>query len=345
MAHHLVVDGVSWRVLLDDLQLAYDCVRRSDAVALPAPTASFQAWTARLEALASSDEVRQSAAFWRERAREKAVPLPCDRRHGDATNAEADAAIVDVWLDPAATRDLLHVVPPVYNTQTPDVLLAAAAQAVAAWTGSSRVRLALEGHGRDVDGVDLDVSRTVGWFTSLYPVTLDAGGGHPGEAVKRVKEQLRAVPGRGVSYGLLRYLSPDAELRAALAAGAAPEISFNYLGQLDAVLPATSPFRPARESAGPARDPRARRPHLVDIVASIEGGRLRVTWLYGSRRFERATIERLAADLMTRLGAILAHCRDPKAGGFTPSDFPQMDFTPDELDALIDELGDRTERT
>ncbi len=129
-------------------------------------------------------------------ARTRTVPLPRGDRRGDGGNVEADAGSFDVWLDAVETHDLLHVVPPVYNTQTPDVLLTAAAQALASWTGASSVRLALEGHGRDVDDLDLDVTRTIGWFTSLYPVTIDAGGDGPGDALKRVKEQLRAVPDR-----------------------------------------------------------------------------------------------------------------------------------------------------
>jgi non-ribosomal peptide synthase protein (TIGR01720 family) len=182
--------------------------------------------------------------------------------------------------------------------------------------------LDLEGHGREelLEGVDL--ARTVGWFTTLFPVCLELGAEPPGEALKAVKEQLRRIPNKGIGYGMLCYVHPDPEVRAALQALPPPEISFNYLGQLDQTLSESSLFRPARESSGPPHSPLGRRPHLLEVNGWVAEGRLQLQWSYSQRVHRRATVERLAQGFLEALEALIVHCQSPEAGGFTPSDFP-----------------------
>ncbi|HEX8903950.1 MAG TPA: condensation domain-containing protein, partial [Longimicrobiaceae bacterium] len=254
--HHLAVDGVSWRVLLEDLGTAYHQVREGVEIHLPPRTTSLRRWAERLAAWAASAEARAEAAWWLARPWQRAAPIPAGRAAAD--DLEGDARTVEAELDEEATRALLTEVPPVYGTQVNDALLAALARVLAGWTGGSTVAVEMEGHGREelFDGVEL--SRTVGWFTSGFPVLLDAPAGDAGALLRAAKETLRAVPRRGVGFGALRWLADDAGLRARLAEIPSPEVVFNYLGQLgggdgDAWLAG------ARESAGPDHSPRARR--------------------------------------------------------------------------------------
>ncbi|WP_420126753.1 amino acid adenylation domain-containing protein [Longimicrobium sp.] len=335
-AHHLVVDAVSLSFLFPDLERAYGQIARGEPVALPAKTTSFKRWAERLAEHAASPAVRAEAAYWL--AQGDAEPLPAHGAGGADTDTEAETGVVTVSLDEADTRALLHEVPPVYGTQINDVLLAGLARAFAAWTGRSALAVILEGHGREQLFADADVSRTAGWFTSFHPVRLQVPE-EPGAALMAVKEQLRAVPGKGIGYGLLRYLG-DAETRTALAALRAPEVSFNYLGQAGGAGDGDRLLAPAREgTVGVARSPRSRRPYPLAIDAVVEDGRLYVTWTYGTRVHDAGTVERLADDYLRALRELIAHCRDPQAGGYTPSDFALAGLDQEGLDALLSQIG------
>ncbi|MDW8319409.1 MAG: condensation domain-containing protein, partial [Anaerolineae bacterium] len=338
--HHLAVDGVSWRILLQDLVAAYAQAWRSPdaAIQLPPKTTSFKAWAEGLAELAASDAVRADLDAWLAMGEAWIPPLPVDTGADPAENTEGSADQVELALTVEETDALLHRAPAVYRTEINDLLLTALAQAIAGWTGEPTLWVHLEGHGREMPDEDApaDVSRTVGWFTSLYPVRLDLPDqGGPGEAIKAVKEQLRRVPQRGLSYGLLRYLQPDPDVAAALAALPPPELSFNYLGQLDQVLGSDMPLGPARESAGLDRDPAGRRPHLFDITAAVVGDRLAVGWTFSRAMHRRETVQRLAEDFAAALRGLIAHCLSPEAGGFTPSDFDLADLDQRKLEKVL----------
>ncbi|WP_143264148.1 non-ribosomal peptide synthetase, partial [Amycolatopsis kentuckyensis] len=290
--NHLVVDGVSWRILLEDLETAYR------GGPLPPKTTSFRDWANRLAAHAEAGGFDDELPYWRT-ALAVDASLPVDH---DA--AGAGTGTVTTRLDDELTRALLQDVPGVYRTQVNDVLLAALGRVLARWTGRDGVLVDLEGHGREDLFDDVDLSRTVGWFTSLYPVALRVGD-EWGALLKSVKEQLRAVPRRGVGFGALRYLTGTAP-------ALEPEISFNYLGRLDGA--AGSLDSSAGEGAG--------RAHLLDVVGRVDRETLELTWYYSRDTHTAATVERLAADLVAALGEAVAHCAGPGAGGRTPSDFP-----------------------
>ena len=332
VAHHLVVDGVSWRILLEDLQIAYESLERGETPQLPPRTSSFKQWAEQLVAFARSPEAVAELDVWLDAARGEVRPLPVDLPGSLPT--ESTAASVIVSLEAEETQALLREVPAAYRTQINDVLLAALAAALARWTGSGLLLVDLEGHGRE-EISDLDLSRTVGWFTSVYPVLLDVRAADgPGTLLKGVKEQLRRVPRNGVGFGLLRYLGAP-EIAAALAALPRAEVTFNYLGQLDTALPRTSPFMPARESAGPSASPRTQRDHLLEVVGEVAGGRLRLEWIYGERVHFRSTIERLAGLFLAELRGLITHCLSPEAGGRTPSDFPLAGLTQAQIDRIV----------
>jgi len=329
--HHLAVDGVSWRILIEDLDVAYAQARRGEAARLPPKTTSFQRWSERLSAYAQSEVVREELSHWR--SLPEATALPVDQEGGD--NTVGSSRTVEVALGVEETRALLQEVPEVYRTQINDVLLLALAQALAPWTGARRLRIDLEGHGREEIAPDLDLSRTVGWFTALFPVVIDLPEAPLGAAIKSVKEQLRWIPSRGLGHGLLRYLHADASIRESLAAAPRAEVSFNYLGQFDQGAAGCSAFGLAAEPSGPMHSPRGARTHLLDVIGSVAGGKLRVGWTYSEHIHRRATIEGLAERFMAALRAVVAHCRSPEAGGRTPSDFPLTRLTQAAVDRLV----------
>jgi amino acid adenylation domain-containing protein/non-ribosomal peptide synthase protein (TIGR01720 family) len=333
--HHLVVDGVSWRILLEDLQTAYEQLSRAQAAALPRKTTAFKQWAEYLQGYAQSAALMQEQRYWLAAQQPAGAPLPRD--WPSEANTVASAATIAVALDAAATEALLRDVPRVYRTQINDVLLAALAQTIAAWTGDPIVRLDLEGHGREDLFADVDLSRTVGWFTTLFPVRLDiAAADGPGALLKTVKEQLRAIPQHGIGYGLLRYLR-DADQTTAEPHAPPAEISFNYLGQAYQALPPTGLFDTAREASGPAQSPRGRRSHLLETAAIVAGDQLRVTWTYSSAVHRPETIQSLAQSFLSALQALIAHCLSPEAGGYTPSDFPLARLDQAQLDQLLAE--------
>jgi amino acid adenylation domain-containing protein/non-ribosomal peptide synthase protein (TIGR01720 family) len=333
VVHHFAVDGVSWRILLDDLWKAYEALRRGEAPALPPRTTSIQRWAQRLVEHAQSDAVAAERAYWLSAPRRRVRRLPVD--HPGAENTEAGVRRAVVSLSPEETETLLRVVPAAYHTQINDVLLAAFAQALSGWTGADAVLVDLEGHGREDLFEGLDLTRTVGWFTVMYPMVLDLHGCEgPGDALASVKEQLRAVPGHGIGYGLLRYLRGDEALRAELAAMPQAEVSFNYLGQLDQALPESSPLSGARESAGPLHSPRAKRRHAIDVLSNVVGGRLHARFAYAGALHEHATMEKLADRFVEALRAIIEHCASGEAGGPTPSDLLEPGITDDMLDFM-----------
>jgi len=186
----------------------------------------------------------------------------------------------------------------------------------------------------------VDVSRTVGWFTTIYPVLLElAEESDPGSALKRVKEQMRGVPERGIGYGLLRYMSRDEQLRERLREMPSAEIRFNYLGQFDQSIGEESMYSLAPESAGPNRSPRDKRITKLVINGNVIGGRLHVTWTFSENTYNRSTIEKLAQDYIEALRELIEHCRLPEAGGYTPSDFPEAALSQEELDDLLAEFS------
>jgi amino acid adenylation domain-containing protein/non-ribosomal peptide synthase protein (TIGR01720 family) len=316
-AHHLVVDAVSWRVILEDLDTAYRALRAGERVDLGPKTTSFRDWATRLAAHTAAGGFDAELPYWQE-AGESSVPTDLDG--ADTVDREESLTAV---LDDEDTRRLLQEVPEAYRTRVNDVLLCALGRVLARWTGRDRVTVALEGHGREelFDGVDL--SRTVGWFTAMYPVTLDVPrSADTGTVLKSVKETLRAVPHGGLGHGALRYLrqAPGDTARPALPAP--PQIAFNYLGRQDWQTTPGGLLQAPYGGLTGGMDPGARRPHLIDVLGQVTDKRLEFTWSYSREVHHRETVARLAAETMDELRAIVRHCADPGAGGRTPSDFP-----------------------
>ena len=314
--HHLAVDGVSWRLLLEDLESAYGSVLRREPVQLPAKTTSVKTWGDRIGEYAGTTTLRDELPYWRGVVGGALARVPIDRT-APSTDIERDAAACVATLDAEATRSLLQRVPQAYNTQANDALLAGLAIALAPWVGGGDLLVDLEGHGREDLFDEVDLTRTVGWFTAIFPVRLSLPVDPEfGSVLRGTKEQLRAVPDRGFGFGILRDIAGEPTINAPA------DLVFNYLGQLDTLVDGSSLFVFAPEGYGPWHGPRARRRHLLEINALVLDGKLEFRWSYNRHAHTAETIERLAAAYLQALRDLIAHCTMAGVGGYTPSDFP-----------------------
>ncbi|MGK5549592.1 amino acid adenylation domain-containing protein, partial [Streptomyces sp. URMC 127] len=345
--HHLVVDGVSWRILLPDLAAAVAAIAADRAVELaPVPT-SFRRWAHMLVEHAREPKRVAEAAWW-ERVLDGPSVMPADRppREDDVTRT------MTMTIPPERAAPLLTGVPAAFRANVNDVLLTALAVALLARDqrrggDGTELLVDVEGHGRDEFVPGLDVSRTVGWFTSVFPVRLRldgvdlaqalAGGQAAGQALKTVKEQLRAVPDQGIGYGLARYLNPTTRPR--LSKPTAPQIGFNYLGRFSAAD--TGAWTVAEEADALAAAAGAGLPgpahHLaVNVLArdGAEGTELVASWTWTEQALSEEDVQELTGLWSRALDAFVRHTAQPGAGGRTPSDFPLVPLTQSRLDRL-----------
>ncbi len=353
--HHLVVDGVSWRILIPDLAEAYEAVSAGRKPALQPVGTSLRRWSQRLTEEAVKPAWVADAAWWQDVLR-SAGPPPGRRPLDPARDRQATAGRLTVTLPTEVTEAVLTRVPAAFHAEVNDVLLTAFALAWARWRhGGPELLLDLEGHGREehlVEGADL--SRTVGWFTNLYPVRLDtggvdlarafAGGSAAGSAAKRIKEQLRSVPDKGMGYGLVRHLNP------ATAAGfdghAAPHVAFNYLGRFTAAdCDRAADWTPVTGFDAVAGDPpQLPLAHPLELNSRTEdgpeGSELVAFWTWAEEILDEDEVRELAELWFQALRALVTHSENPHAGGLTPSDVSLSSIGQDEIEAFEEELDD-----
>jgi non-ribosomal peptide synthase protein (TIGR01720 family) len=306
-AHHLAIDAVSWRILLEDLWAVYQQLRAGVAVQLPPKTISYQDWAQAQWVKAQTKAVADELLYWRTVMAGELATLLCDLPGG--SNLAASAQSLTVALNTQETAVLIEALGG--GVGVLDALLAAFGRSSESWRAGRALLIALEGHGRDVLASEVQAARTVGWFTSIYPFRLAvAPGTTPLVALQDIATQRANVPQQGDHYGLLRYLSTNPVMRSTLAEAAAPEVSINYLGQLDGALPAQAPFRLAQENQGPVRAPDGRRPYVIELTAWVTGGTLQIAWGYSTTLHTPTTIARWADELIAELRTIIACLRN-----------------------------------
>ncbi|MGW2714191.1 amino acid adenylation domain-containing protein, partial [Streptomyces sp. NPDC001356] len=352
--HHLVVDGVSWRILLPDLAAAWEQVRAGRTPALPPVCTSARRWAHALTEQAARPELQAELPYW-QGVLAGPDPLLGDRPVDPALDTMDTVERVHVAVPAEVTQVLLTALPAAFHGGVDDGLLTALALALAQWRArrgvtDSSALIRLEGHGREEEWAPgADLSRTVGWFTSMYPVRLDlagfdlaealAGGAAAGRALKAVKEQLRSVPGKGMGFGLLRHLNEDTAVQLA---GADPQIGFNYLGRFSAAdlpeeLRGLGWAQAPEGGAIAALDADMPVSCALDVNAVVsdgaEGPRLGAVFAFPAALLGTADVDELAGLWRDALTALAHHVRtDPAAGGLTPSDLPLVDVAQTDLD-------------
>ncbi len=321
-AHHLVVDGVSWRILLEDLAAA--CAGQ----ALEPVTDSYARWTGELQELAAKLPAHERE-YWERIDATTATLVPVDAPHCPALQRHRGEA--RVALAPQLTAKLLTSAHQAYGTRMDDLLLTALARALASWAGEGPWRVLLESHGREPLREGADASRTVGWFTARYPVLLDlAGHADPGAQIRATKQMLRQVPHGGSTYEALRQAT--AGPRAPL-----PQVAFNYLGQLGRDLQAQG-WRWMDEEPGEAIAPEARLAHELEIVGFVVEERLQLAIAYAQGRIAPERIARLVAALERELVLVIEHACAQGGPELTPSDIDYDGFDAQALDAFVKSL-------
>jgi amino acid adenylation domain-containing protein/non-ribosomal peptide synthase protein (TIGR01720 family) len=359
--HHLVVDGVSWRILMSDLAQAWQQARSGRTPELPAVGTSARRWASALRAEALTPEREAELAYWQGLLAAPDSPLGT-RAFDPAVDVMSTVDSVRVRLPAEVTEAVLTTLPAAFKATGTDVLLAALALAVNRWRGADRSTLVrgadrstlvrLEGHGREEDVVGgADLSRTVGWFTSMYPARVDVhgvdladvltGGPAAGTAIKLVKEQLRGIPDKGVGFGLLRYLNPATA--AQLAEHPVPQLGFNYLGRIsDADVPEhlrADGWGPASWSTEliPAPDPDLPALSALEVSAvatdTADGTQLQAVFMFAAGVLSRERTCELAELWVEVLRGMAAHAARPGIGGLTPSDAPLVTVRQDEIEA------------
>ncbi|ENQ3112647.1 amino acid adenylation domain-containing protein [Bacillus cereus] len=327
--HHLVVDGVSWRILLEDLQVVYNQMKQGQEIRLPAKSTSFKEWSERLQTYSDSGISKEVLDYWNEQVEKEIMTIPMDYPIQETTEESIDQVTRTLGVE--ETQALLHEVPVTHKTRINEVLLAALGQAIVDCTNQQTVSIHLEGHGREemIEGIDL--SRTVGWFTSIYPVHLNFQGTKtPIEGLKAVKEQLRRIPNQGVDYGILRYLNkeilPFHQQK--------PSISFNYLGQFDQVFSKESLFMQEAGFTFLDHAPGSKPSHLIEVIGMVKDEKLHFIWMYSREQFSKLKIQVIADGMLRHLRQLIN--KPTTESAFTVSDFADAeDLTEESLSKVL----------
>ncbi|AKI92290.1 plipastatin non-ribosomal peptide synthetase PpsC [Bacillus subtilis] len=337
--HHLVVDGVSWRILLEDLSAGYQQAAAGQTIQLPPKTDSYQEYARRIQEYAQSSKLIREEAYWRSVEEQQAAELPYEiPHHVNIDFSKRDS--LSFSLTEADTAVLLQNVNHAYGTDTQDILLTAASLAICEWTGGSKLRIAMEGHGREHILPEIDISRTVGWFTSMYPalISFEHHRDELGTSVKTVKDTLGRIPNKGVGYGMLKYLThPENK---SITFSKTPEISFNYLGQFNDIERQDT-FRPSSLGSGKDITHTWKREQIIEMSAMAADKKLHFNLSYPPARFHRNTMEQLINRIEHFLLDIMKHCAGQQKAEKTLSDFSSQSLTAEDLDSissLVEEL-------
>ncbi len=338
--HHLCIDGISWRIILEDLYNSYRQLSSNDKIKLPHKTSSFKDWSNKLTDFVKVSSLGKEIEHWLKISDLKLNKIPADFFSKQIKNTVESTDKVSIELDEASTQSILKDVPKTYNTQINDILLSALIMAYNSWSNESKLLISLEGHGREDLFDSIDVSRTVGWFTSMFPVVLEIYNTDDiGETIKLVKESLRQIPNSGIGFGILKYLNTDQTVKEKLNLLPNPEIIFNYLGQFNESIIPNSDWKLGKKSIILSQNKNGLRNHLIEINSIITDNKLRMEFSFSTNIYKRETIETFSKNYEDALRNIVEHCKDTDTGGYTPSDFDAAGLNQQELDNLLANLN------
>lgn len=322
--HHLVVDGISWRILLNDLDSLLNQIHNNEVLHLPPKTSSFGQWTKALTEYAQSPDALSDAKYWAsQQSSSNNNLLPTDFTFEESKNTLGSTEHVEISLSKDSSHALLTEVPRAYRTQINDILLTALLNSLGKWAKLNNFEITMEGHGREDLFNDIDISRTVGWFTSTFPLRLSyIENEEIGASILRVKNHLRAIPKNGITYGLLRYLNTSPEINSIMAVANRAPISFNYLGQFDQTSQGHYLLGEAIGDTGSDISHVGQRQALIDINSRVSGNQFILNVGYSRNLYKSETIQSFCDLYISELEEIIAHCQSGLHGSYSEGDFP-----------------------
>ncbi|MDP4176607.1 MAG: condensation domain-containing protein, partial [Bacteroidota bacterium] len=333
--HHLAIDAVSWQILRGDLLLLYKQLKEKKELKLPSKTTSYKKWSEELSEYAQYEQIKSQMDFWLNRPFGKISNLIKDMESSDFR--ERNYSVVNTELDEENT-DLLQKQLAQSGFGIMDVMLTALLMSFSRWTGKRSLLLELESHGREPFNDKIDISRTIGWFTSVYPLLLDMGKAITTiDILNLVKEQYGSIPLHGIGFGLLKYLSSESEIREKFHRIPQPEISFNYMGQniTQTQKGQESILSEAKENKSSDRSLSNRALHLIDINGAIYNDKLRLEWSYNSKMFFTDTIKQLGENFLAELKKIISELNTKDASKSTSLAFQPSGVKKEDLNKII----------
>jgi iturin family lipopeptide synthetase A len=314
--HHLVIDGVSWRILFEDIEQLYQQVVKQETLVLPLKTDSYQAWSEQLLAYTKSAAFQKAKLYWKEVLKKESIALERDWPEGE--NRFRHKQIESFQLSETETSTLLMATHHAFNAEINDILLTALLLSIEKMYGNACIQVDIESHGREEFHQGMNVGRTIGWFTSFFPIVLDKVPGNLAALIKHVKQILKSIPNNGIDYLLQRYLD-DAGPTESERKEISSAISFNYLGQFDADTSGNS-FRIANELSGDEVSKNKHRDYDWDISGMVTGGQLQMNLMFSRQQYKKETITSFMIFYKEQLIELIDYCASCENRELSPAD-------------------------
>ncbi|MCS4479437.1 condensation domain-containing protein [Clostridium botulinum] len=328
--HHHVVDGVSWRIILEDLSNGYKALKEGEKVELPSKTTSFKEWSEKQYEYSNSKKLLKELKYWKEVTDKSVEQIPRDKEIKGSTFKDKKNIIVK--LNTEDTKNLLKESNRAYNTEINDILIGSLGIAARKWKGLNNLAITLEGHGREDILKDVDITRTIGWFTTTYPVVLDLNQENIGKSIKKTKEILRKVPDKGIGYGILKQLTScknknneEMELKT--------DIGFNYLGQFDEDTN-NEVFKNSNMPTGNSLGQEFKLLNSIEINSMISDGELNIDISYNSLEYNESSIENFGDLYKQSLITVVKHCMEKEETEYIGVDYGVNEYSIEEIDEL-----------
>ncbi|MED2926253.1 amino acid adenylation domain-containing protein, partial [Bacillus thuringiensis] len=329
--HHMIIDGVSWRILLEDLEQTYRFMENAKEVIMPKKTTSYKEWTRKLVEFANGEKIKKELDYWIDVEKTEVAEIPRDFNKSESTFGESKTITINITKE--LTEKLLRKANAAYHTQINDLLLCSLAMAIEAWSGNNKILISLEGHGRENLLKDVSIDRTIGWFTSLYPVILDMKHSEDiSYCIKKTKEHLRRIPNKGVGYGILKYLTAPGNKKN-IHFKLKPEIGFNYLGEF--TQHNQEIFCYSELSSGTSVSLSNKKLNPIEINGLVINGQLKLEFNYSTKEFKDETIEKLTELYINKLVGIIEHCENKEYPEKTPSDYGDKELSIEDLNKIL----------
>jgi len=335
--HHLIVDGVSWHIISEELNNNYKQLSQKGYYIIPSKSTSYKEWVCQLQKYCNSTKCIKNISYWTSQPWSEIKRIPTDYSKGDNTVGATNK--ITECLTPDETYTLLHKIPSKLSVQVQDVLLTALVESFHIWTGYKSLLLDIEGHGRELATDGIDLSRTVGWFTSIFPVIINIKKRDDiGTALIDVKEQFDKIPNNGFDYGIVKYMNRDIVLSKELNKIPNSEICFNYLGRYDNKHTKSDQFKLTTISTGSNQSPNQKRKYLLEINSMIVGGQLKITWKYSKEVHDYSTVSRLAKNCAEIIKQIVQYSEKVKSGKRKTSEFPDAKLSSNDIQKILAKL-------